>query len=139
MKIKLETLLSAMETEEELFLIYYDVATEKLEYVPGSLFAGKENKTLIEQIEKEPKRYLAVPVKSKLRERNMMKAFMRAFPIERIRKMLAIAIRGKMPFIRFKEALQFYGIEEQWYGYRKEALREQAISWCREHHIEYEE
>jgi Uncharacterised protein family (UPF0158) len=52
---------------------------------------------------------------------------------------LCNAIRGRGAFRRFKDRVQAYGIEEAWYQYRDDALREIVIAWCEEHGIVYTE
>jgi hypothetical protein len=48
-------------------------------------------------------------------------------------------IKGSGTFRRFKDALYHHGIEKDWYTFRDNALKETAIEWCRENHIEFDE
>lgn len=48
-------------------------------------------------------------------------------------------IKGSGAFRRFKDAVHHYGIADDWYKYRDNALRQTAIDWCRHNNIEFEE
>lgn len=47
-----------------------------------------------------------------------------------IQKVLDRAIKGKGAFGRFHTAIQAYKIENQWYEYQHDRLKEMAIDWC---------
>jgi hypothetical protein len=47
-------------------------------------------------------------------------------------------IKGSDAFRRFKDAIHDYGIENDWYKYHNNALKEIAIEWCQENDIEFE-
>jgi hypothetical protein len=38
-------------------------------------------------------------------------------------------------FRRVKDAIHAYGMADDWYQYRDDALREIAMAWCEEHGI----
>lgn len=44
---------------------------------------------------------------------------------------------GKGAFRRFKDTVQRYGIENRWYSYREEVLKNIAINWCENNNISY--
>jgi hypothetical protein len=46
---------------------------------------------------------------------------------------------GSGAFGRFKDAIHYYDIAEDWYKYRDNALRQIAIDWCQENNIEFDE
>ncbi len=50
---------------------------------------------------------------------------------------LTRALKGGGAFRRFRETLDRHGLTDQWYSFRKAALREIAIAWCEENNIEY--
>jgi hypothetical protein len=68
-----------------------------------------------------------------------MERFCYSVEDEAIRDDLCHAIRGRGAFRYFKEKIHDYGIAENWYRYRDEALREIAIAWCAENGIPYTE
>jgi hypothetical protein len=47
------------------------------------------------------------------------------------------AIRGRGAFRYFKDKIREYGIADDWYQYRDDALREIAIVWCEENENPY--
>jgi hypothetical protein len=74
-----------------------------------------------------------------IHEYSIMERFCLSVDDEDIRDDLCDAIRGRGAFRRFKDRIQAYGIAEDWYRYRDEALREIAMAWCEEHDIPYTE
>ena len=48
-------------------------------------------------------------------------------------------ISGSGAFRRFKDAVYKYGVEDEWYRYRDNAIKEFAIEWCRQNNIEFDE
>ena len=48
-------------------------------------------------------------------------------------------IKGRGAFRRFKDNIFEYGIEQNWFQYRREAFKEIAIDWCGENNISYAE
>ena len=55
------------------------------------------------------------------------------------RDSLCNAIRGRGAFRYFKDKIHEYGIADDWYQYRDDAIREIAIGWCEENGIRYTE
>jgi hypothetical protein len=47
------------------------------------------------------------------------------------------AIDGRGAFRRFRNALNYHGIENDWYDYKFEALCRIAREWCEFHKIQY--
>jgi hypothetical protein len=48
------------------------------------------------------------------------------------------ALDGAGAFRKFKDTLKRHRIESAWFGFRTEALREIALSWCEENQIVWE-
>jgi len=87
----------------------------------------------------ETDHYLPLPDRFEIHEYSIMERFCLSVDDEDIRDDLCDAIRGRGAFRRFKDRIQAYGIAEDWYRYRDEALREIAMAWCEEHGISYTE
>lgn len=66
-----------------------------------------------------------------------MERFCLSIEDEEISDSLYYAIKGKGAFRRFKEGIHRYGITDDWYKYREEALKQMARDWCEENDIEY--
>ncbi|MHC4632348.1 MAG: UPF0158 family protein, partial [Planctomycetota bacterium] len=47
--------------------------------------------------------------------------------------------KGRGAFRRFNDAIRDYGIADDWYKYRDDALKEIAIEWCEENGIEFDD
>jgi Uncharacterised protein family (UPF0158) len=87
----------------------------------------------------ETDHYLALPDRFEIHEYQIMERFCLSIDDEDMRDDLCDAIRGRGAFRRFKDRMQVYGMAEEWYRYRDEALREIAKAWCEEHGITYTE
>jgi hypothetical protein len=85
----------------------------------------------------ETDHYLPLPDRFEIHEYQIMGRFCLSVDDEDIRDDLCNAIRGRGAFRRFKDRVQVYGIAEEWYRYRDEALREIAMAWCEEYGIPY--
>jgi hypothetical protein len=64
-----------------------------------------------------------------------MSDFSNAVDSPKIRAELLDAIHGAGAFRNFKATVQRRGMEDEWYKFRAEALRQIAIAWCEEHDI----
>ena len=82
--------------------------------------------------------YIALPSKYDVHEYAIMKEFCRSVTDSNVSDALQIAIQGKGAFRRFKDACHRFGITDQWYSFKTEALKEIAIAWCKENNLEYE-
>ena len=83
--------------------------------------------------------YLPLPDRFEMNEYHIMERFCASVEDADIRDDLCDAIRGRGAFRRFKDRIQAYGIAEDWYRYRDNALREIAVAWCEVHGIQYTE
>ena len=87
----------------------------------------------------ETEHYLPLPDRFEINAYRMMERFCLSVDDEALRDDLCNAIRGRGAFRRFKDRVQVYGMAEDWYRYRDEALRELAMAWCEAHDIPYTE
>src|SRR5207244_8423244 len=83
----------------------------------------------------ETDHYLPLPDRFEMHEYQIMERFCLSVDNEDMRDDLCDAIRGRGAFRRFKDRIQVYGLAEDWYRYRDEALRELAMGWCEEQGI----
>jgi len=81
---------------------------------------------------------LKLPTKFDVHDWAIMEEFSRSAENARIRGELLDAIHGAGAFSNFKSTLRRHHIEEAWYAFRTDALKEIAIAWCEEHHITWE-
>lgn len=138
MKIKLQTVIDAIEQASEAYLTYYDLKAKETVYLPDVWVTGETDEELAARIEQEPERFLPFPTKYEIHEYSIMESFVDYLPPGRIKSELSGAIRGKGAFRRFKQTIRFHGIEQLWYDYQANAYRELAERWCRDNEMEWE-
>ena len=85
----------------------------------------------------ETDHYLPLPTQFDIHEYNIMERFCRSIEDDDICDVLCHAIHGRGAFRCFKDKIHGYGMADDWYQYRDEALREIAIGWCEENEISY--
>lgn len=82
-------------------------------------------------------KYIALPSKFDIHEYGIMERFCLSIEDEDVSESLYRAIKGRGAFRRFKDNIHRYGIAEDWYKYRDEAIRQIAIDWCEENEINF--
>jgi hypothetical protein len=87
----------------------------------------------------ETDHYLLLPTKFDIHEYRIMERFCYSVDDDDMRDDLCNAIPGRGAFRYFKDRIHAYGIADDWYRYRDEALREIAIAWCEENGIQFSE
>lgn len=83
--------------------------------------------------------YLELPTQFDIHEYRIMERFCLSVDDDERRDNLCNAIRGRGAFRRFKDRIHEYGIADDWYTYRDDALRRIAIDWCEANGILYTE
>lgn len=81
--------------------------------------------------------YIELPDKWEINEYDIMEEFCGSIKNDRISNALYSAIQGRGAFRRFKDAIIRFGVEDDWYKFREEALMQIAIEWCEENEIKY--
>jgi hypothetical protein len=56
-----------------------------------------------------------------------------------MRNHLENAIHGKGAFRRFKNSINDYGIQQDWYDFLNDTYKQIARNWCKENGIRYSE
>src|SRR5438093_1206865 len=77
---------------------------------------------------RETDHYLPLPDRFEINEYRMMERFCLSVDDDDLRDDLCDAIRGRGAFRRFKDRVHAYGMAEEWYRYRDNALR--GMAWC---------
>jgi hypothetical protein len=80
-----------------------------------------------------------LPTKFDIHEWAIMEGFSQSVASDRIRRDLLRAIHGSGAFRYFKDTIQRYRIENDWCGFRDQALLRIAIDWCEENGIRWKE
>lgn len=81
--------------------------------------------------------YIELPTKYDINEYNIMEDFCFTLPDQRVQSSLLNSINGKGAFRRFKDLVINLNIEDTWYSYRDERLKQIAIDWCQSNNITY--
>lgn len=81
--------------------------------------------------------YLTLPSKYDIHEYRIMEDFCYSIQDQAMGDKLLDTIKGRGAFRRFKEAINFMGIEEDWYRFRQDAFEKIAIDWLEEYGIPY--
>lgn len=81
--------------------------------------------------------YIEIPSKYEIDEYSIMEDFCLLQEDAKISDELYRSIKGKGAFSRFKDRIRRYNIEDEWYKYKEERLKELAIRWCEENEIDY--
>lgn len=81
--------------------------------------------------------YIPLPSSFDIHEYHIMERFCLSITDDKLRDTMSGSIRGRGAFRRFKDNMRRYNIEEDWYKYRDEALKQIAIEWCEENDIDF--
>jgi hypothetical protein len=82
-------------------------------------------------------RFMKLPTKFDIHEWSIMEEFSYSVDSRPIQANLIHALHGRGAFRHFKDTVRRHGIEQDWFKFRDEALREIAIEWCEEHQIQW--
>lgn len=139
MKMKLTLVIQAIEEASEAYTLFYDTQEGKTVYLPDAFVTGERDVMLEDLIENNRSRFLRYPDKFEIHEYRIMEQYIDWLPRGKVKTELYSAIRGKGAFRRFKATLRYHSLEQQWYDFKAEALREIAIRWCEKNGLEFEE
>lgn len=92
----------------------------------------QENRMVAIDVVENFENYIELPTKYEINEYEMMEDFCLTVSDQRKQNTLLRAIRGKGAFRRFKDKIIEFEMEDQWYSYRGECLKEIAIEWCQD-------
>ena len=85
----------------------------------------------------ESDEYMEILRKHEINDYGIMEDFSLSYPNERISSFLNRSIRGSGAFRRFRETLDHFDIEEEWYAFRNEAYKQIAIRWLEANDFAY--
>ncbi len=83
--------------------------------------------------------YISLPSQFDIHEYEIMEEFCLSLDDEKLKGKMYRSIKGSGGFRRFKDNIFEYGIEQNWFQYRREAFKRKAIDWCEENNITYTE
>lgn len=153
-KVKLDDIIAGMEFQTDEMSSYLNQETGEVSTVMEQEFryVEEDDDSLIsmyglveEGIEKardilmddEGNKYIALPSKFEIHEWEIMKKFCLSIDDKDVSESLMNAIHGKGAFRYFKDSIRRYGIDDQWYTFRDDAIKKIAIEWCEMNNVEY--
>ena len=150
--VKLKDIIEGMEFQTDEGASHLNTTTGEVVYIADEEVRAAEDETPLDHLPEwqhevirvakdflESGDYLPLPSKFDIHEYRIMERFCLSVDDDERRDDLFNAIQGSGAFRRFKDKVHEYGIADDWYKYRDEALREIAIEWCEEHGILYVE
>ena len=147
LKVDLKELVSEMEMGENMELTgYLDTETGEIISMPDNVMRAVEGsneaigeladweqelvKTAEYILGDEKNRFLLIPKRESREGYELMAAFAETVTGKDLREKLAVALDGKGAFRRFRSVLNDYPDElEQWYKFKDDRMREEAIQW----------
>jgi hypothetical protein len=152
-RVKLDDIIEGLESQSDESSSFLDKKTgEVILMTDYAMRAAEENEPLEDvpdwerelvliarEILAETGQYLQLPTKYDMDEYSIMESFCTSLERQEIGDILYDLISGSGAFRRFKDAVYKYGVEDEWYKYRNNAIKEIAIEWCRENNIEFED
>ncbi|MEG3070168.1 MAG: hypothetical protein HQP61_11650 [Peptococcaceae bacterium] len=148
--VNLDEIIEALETQTEEISNFLDLKTGEVLFITDEEFQAAENGepldgfpdwqqesilTAREILEKD--HYIPLPSRYDIDEYSIMERFCLSVTDEELQNILFNAIRSRGAFRRFKDNIHRHGIAEDWYKYRDEAFKQQAIDWCKANDIKY--
>lgn len=146
----LQDIVDALEMQFDESSSFLDLDTGKVETISNDLLGRAE------EADEEPRlpawqreeweiakrivstdRFCELPTKFDVHEWQIIQEFSFSITSRRIREDLLHAIHRKGAFRHFKDTLHRHHIEQNWFAFRAEALKQIAIDWCEENHIVY--
>lgn len=130
---------------------YLDTESGKIIILPGELLSRLENDEPIsdlpdweqelvkvaEEIFSGAGCYQRIPEKSPSESYNLMAEFIDTPYAKPLKENLALAIKGKGAFRRFKDTLSLYpAVEKHWYEFKQGRLNKEVIEWLQSIGIE---
>jgi hypothetical protein len=151
--LKIKAIVDAIGFQSELHTCYVDVSTGEIVAMPEEVMRAVENEADIEGLpdwemelidvgraifeDVDSKRYRPLPTIFDIHEYSIIEKFCGSIEDEETAEALYTAIRGRGAFRVFKDTIRRFGIAEEWYEFRNDALRDIAVDWCEADDIEY--
>ena len=149
---RLQDIVDAIEMQFDEALSFLDRDTGQVETVSRELMSAAEDGEdgedvdilewqteeweLVKLIVSSEDRFLRLPTKFDVHEWAIMEEFAQSVRSASIREDLLHAIHGAGAFRNFKYLVRRHEIENTWFQFRTEALRDIALDWCEENQIQ---
>ncbi len=97
----------------------------------------QENREIAIDVVENFENYKELPTIYDVNEYKIMEDFCLEIIDQQKQNNLISAIKGKGAFRRFKDMINDFELETEWYSYRDERLKQIAIKWCQDNNINY--
>jgi hypothetical protein len=143
--VKLKDIIDALQVQFDDHLSFLNLDTDEIEGVNRQLL-GEAEETDEEESEDDDEdwalakriagsdRYVRLPTNHDIHEWQIMADFARAQEGDLMGELLN-ALHRTHAYRHFKDVIRQSGVEQDWYRFRDQALREIAIEWCGENNI----
>lgn len=158
LKVKLQKIVDELEMRSDNTTVYYNINTGELINVTNEDMNRVENKETLEDVldgclgwEKshleevynlmfeDIDNCVALPSNFDIRDSDIMEEFIETINNDNKRNQLENCMWQKGMYRKFKDKLIDLGLEEDYYRFYEEKLKEIAIEWCEENNLQYEE
>ena len=135
--VDLIELTEAFDLQSDYHLFYVNRISGKILSVMEPEEMGEDDESEFDRSVLDTIEYIPLPSRWELNKYEILKEFVFSLESNKMQKDLTQAIKGKGAFRRFYTAIHAYKIQDQWYEFQKERLREIAVKWCDDNHLAY--
>ena len=136
MKVKLSTIIDAIEMIDQYSEYFLDKETGEIEWVNDMTMTQGEKEEVYDRLDEHG--FYRLPTSFGICDYDIMESFVNTLAGSAYEK-LSHDIQGRGAFRRFRDSVFRMGIDQQWYDYQMAAYKRKAAEWCEDNGIEYEE
>ena len=136
MKVKLSDIIEAIEMTDQDSDYFLDKETGEILWSNSEVMENEELEEIDNYLEEHD--CCRLPSSYEINNYSIMVAFTDTRSGEEFDK-LARALKGRGAFRRFKDTVNWLGIDQEWYDFQANEYKRIAIEWCENNNIEYEE
>ena len=150
-KISLKSIVEEMDSQSDTMSAFLNKNNKGIIFISEDEFSMAEDEVDIEELPEwlqeqiilageilYGNNWIPLPSRFEIHEYNIMEQFCLSIKDEKISNIMYDSIKGRGAFKKFKDNIQKYNIEENWYKFKEIALRQIAVSWCERNNIDYE-
>ena len=136
MKVKISDILEAFELNDRYSEYFLDQKTGEVVQVNDMIMTQEEKDEIYDRLDEHG--FYRLPTSFDIDDFSLMDDFISTMPTTS-RKRLFEAISCRSPFRNFKDEIRRMGQEQKWFDFQADAYKRNAITWCEEHDLEWEE
>lgn len=150
-KVKLDLIIQGIEGQTDEMSAFYNILTKEIAYVSDEEFGLAEDEASLEELDDWLQEniktaedilfgsdWIQLPSSFEIYEYNIMEKFSLSIEEETLSNIIYDSIKGRGAFKRFRDNIQKYNLENDWYRFRDEDIKKIAIEWCEVNNVEYE-